>query len=49
MLVVAVMILLAVVATVAALITASPLYRTLVMAFDCWAEAPRMPGGHSRY
>ena len=39
MLIIALMTLLAIIATVVALITASPLYRTLSMTFGGWAEA----------
>jgi len=39
MLVILILAMLAIVATVIAMIMASPLYRTLTMAFDCWAES----------
>ena len=40
MLVIAIMAMLAVIATIFALIISSPLYRTLATALDSWAEAP---------
>ena len=40
MLVIAVMAMLAIVATIFALIVSSPLYRTLATALDSWAESP---------
>jgi hypothetical protein len=40
MLVIAIMAMLAVIATIFALIVSSPLYRTLATALDSWAEAP---------
>jgi hypothetical protein len=40
MLVIAIMAMLAVIATIFALIVSSPLYRTLATALDNWAETP---------
>jgi hypothetical protein len=48
MLVIAVMSVLAIVATMFALIVSSPLYRTLATALDNWAEVPA-PEGRARY
>jgi len=39
MLVIAILILLAAIATVVALVAASPLFRSLALAFDSWAES----------
>ncbi len=40
MLVIAIMAVIAIVATIFALIVSSPLYRTLATALDSWAEVP---------
>ena len=48
MLVIAIMAMLAVIATIFALIISSPLYRTLTTALDSWAEAPA-PSRRPRY
>jgi hypothetical protein len=49
MLVIVTMALLALLATIVALITASPLYRTLTMTFDSWAETVPEPIRRPRY
>jgi hypothetical protein len=49
MLIIALMTLLAIIATVVALIIASPLYRTLSMTFGGWAEAVPAPVKRPRY
>ena len=48
MLVIAIMAVLAIIATIFALIVSSPLYRTLATALDSWAEAPA-PKRRRRY
>ena len=48
MLVIAIMAMLAIVATIFALIVSSPLYRTLATALDSWAEVPA-PIRRNRY
>ena len=48
MLVIAIMAVLAIVATIFALIVSSPLYRTLATALDSWAETPA-PKRRPRY
>ena len=48
MLVIAIMAVLAIVATIFALIVSSPLYRTLATALDSWAETPA-PSRRPRY
>ena len=49
MFVIVTMALLAILATIGALITASPLYRTLTMAFGSWAESVPEPISRPRY
>ena len=48
MLVIAIVSVLAIVATMFSLIVSSPLYRTLATALDSWAEVPP-PEGRARY
>ena len=48
MLVIAIVSVLAIIATMFALIISSPLYRTLAKALDSWAEVPP-PEGRARY
>ena len=38
MLVIAILVLLSLIATIVALIAASPLFRSVTMAFNCWAD-----------
>lgn len=49
MLVIALVALLAILAVIIALITASPLYRTLTLAFGSWAESVPAPVSRPRY
>lgn len=49
MFVIALMALLAILATIVALITASPLYRTLTLAFGSWAESVPEPTSRPHY
>ena len=49
MLIIALMMLLATVATVVAVVIASPLYRTLSMIFESWADAVPAPAKRPRY
>ena len=48
MIVIAIMAMLAILATILAMIVSSPLYRTLATALDSWAEAPA-PSRRQRY